>query len=552
MYKLLVVDDEPVIVEGMADIFRSDDELELEVYQAGTAMEALKWLERTKIDIVLSDIRMPGMSGLELQREIHRRWPRCKVIFLTGYGDFQYAQTAIRHHGFDYLLKTDGADTIVRTVKRAVASLQEETASASLLDEAKKQLQAALPALQKQYLREVLEGHLLATQSLAEQFEELQLPLSSRLPVLLLVGRMDDWEPYAKAADRALMLYAIQNIAAEYLQPVVSLVSIAYDRTKLVWLMQPKAGEEAEEESNDESAWTIPIRFVHGTVEQIQQSCRRLLKLQVSFSASSEPVPWEAACAQFDRLQSLLTRSFGVGRELLLTDARAVGAETAAAMRQHEIRQHFRKLDALRSELDSGHREAFFRTYKEIEKEVLLSPLVADSVKMEMGHAILALIFSFLNRLGEPGDDKDKLSFARFARPNSWEETAASFTEFAETLFERQLRGALEQEHRLVRQVREFIESNLAGDLSLTRIGEVVAFNPSYLSRIYKQITGEGLSDYIAQVKLAKTKELLAHTALKIHDISLAVGFEAPAYFYRFFKKATNMTPQEYRESVNG
>lgn len=89
MYRMLIVDDLPVIVEGLVKMF-GKKKPELELYQAYSAYQALDVLNRTRIDIVLSDIRMPGMEGTELLHEIKRHWPLCKVIFLTSFDDFHY------------------------------------------------------------------------------------------------------------------------------------------------------------------------------------------------------------------------------------------------------------------------------------------------------------------------------------------------------------------------------------------------------------------------------------------------------------------------------
>ncbi len=81
MHRLLIVDDEPYTVDGLYEMLEEADLPELELYRAYSAIEAIEWLNRIKIDIVLSDIRMPGMDGLRLLKEIRARWPRCKVIF---------------------------------------------------------------------------------------------------------------------------------------------------------------------------------------------------------------------------------------------------------------------------------------------------------------------------------------------------------------------------------------------------------------------------------------------------------------------------------------
>ena len=105
MHRLLIVDDEPIIVNSIYQILQQATYLELEMYRAYNAFEALELLQRTRVDLVISDIRMPGMDGIEMQGQIISQWPMCKIIFLTGYNEFDYMQRAIRNGGIvDYLL----------------------------------------------------------------------------------------------------------------------------------------------------------------------------------------------------------------------------------------------------------------------------------------------------------------------------------------------------------------------------------------------------------------------------------------------------------------
>ena len=102
MKRLLIIDDEPYIVNSIYELFLENKQMELDIYKAYSGMEALELLKKAKIDIVLSDIKMPGMDGLELLKEIHSFWPFCKVIFLTAYDRFDYIHEANKD-GISYI-----------------------------------------------------------------------------------------------------------------------------------------------------------------------------------------------------------------------------------------------------------------------------------------------------------------------------------------------------------------------------------------------------------------------------------------------------------------
>ncbi len=100
-----------------------------------------------------------------------------------------------------------------------------------------------------------------------------------------------------------------------------------------------------------------------------------------------------------------------------------------------------------------------------------------------------------------------------------------------------------------MQQIHHYVQMNIAGDVSLTRIGEVVGHSSAYVSRLYKNITQTNLSDYIHEIRIGKAKEMLGQSRFKIQEIAKLLGFENDRYFYRYFKKATGLTPQEFRES---
>ena len=144
MYRLLVVDDEEIITNSLYEVFHQWMTEKLDVCRAYSGKEALNWMSRTRIDIVLTDIRMPGMSGLELTESIRALWPRSRIIFLTGYSDFDYAYQAIQMSNVRYLLKTEGFDKVMEVVKDVI----DEIESGNRMNEWLKQSRIQIEALE--------------------------------------------------------------------------------------------------------------------------------------------------------------------------------------------------------------------------------------------------------------------------------------------------------------------------------------------------------------------------------------------------------------------
>ena len=124
MFRLLIVDDEPYIADSLFEYIRTKRSDEYEVYISYSGEEALSVLSESRIDIVLSDINMTGIDGLQLLERINEQWPKCRVIFLTGYDKFEYAYEAISNRCAKFLLKNEGYDTILKNIDEVAKELK--------------------------------------------------------------------------------------------------------------------------------------------------------------------------------------------------------------------------------------------------------------------------------------------------------------------------------------------------------------------------------------------------------------------------------------------
>ncbi|MFD0713070.1 response regulator [Paenibacillus sp. GCM10027626] len=551
MHRLLIVDDEPNIVKGLYALFAECSHLELEIVCAFSADEAIAGLSRGKIDVILSDIRMPGMNGLELLEEVSSRWPRCKVIFLSGYNDFQYVQSAMRNGAVDYLLKSDDDDKVVAAVTKTLEQISEELMSETFIEQAKLQLQQAIPAMRRDWIGQILRGEKLArvTQNL---LDELRIALSEQEEVYLVFGRIDRWQEEISISDQELLIYAVQNIATELLSGC-RLVSVNLAEAKLVWLIQPAGG--GAEERPPKQRWDRTVQYVQGVLDTVQDTCRRMLKIKMSFVSSRMPVPWSALSDQYARLETLMIQGLGQGEEMLLTEtasseekAREHGAADSMAWRKK-----IRMASQLELLLQNGEKTSFMAKMKEL--------MCFDQHEdmnyyqyIEVYYAIALIWVGHLNQyqLWEKLQDAfplDKLT--QLQAHISWTDAERYFLELAELVFSWSETEREERTNEVVSRINRYIHSHLAEDTSLSRLSELVHLNPSYLCRFYKVEAGIGLSEFITETKIAKAKTLLDDPSMRILDVAAAVGFDSPSYFGRFFKREIGMSPQEYRDRHN-
>lgn len=550
MYRLLIVDDEELIVQGLAQLIESANDLELEIQLAYSAFEALDIFNRMKIDIVLSDIRMPGMSGLALQQEINRLWPHAFVIFLTGHDDFNYLHTASRNNSFNYILKTEDDNIIVDTIRNAVQMLENKFERERLVLQANAYMNEALPMLQKEWLTDLLSGEEKDADRLARRMAELKIPLNAAQPVLLMLGRVEDRE--LKSQDETMLSFSLHTVVNELLSPSLQLFSCMYERGNLIWLIQPRLDSGKPDRNSDmDSSWKHAAILISQSLEEIQAACKKHLGLKVSLLAGTTPVHFHDCSPSFGRLKRIFNFEYGLHKEVLLLESQlSLSTERESESDSDASFQSLiGRIHRLETYLETSQREPFFLLFSEL---VLRAEEHAnDHIKLQMYYAVVPIFFTFLNKPLDKSStelDIDLGKLTQLSAHNTWEEAMDYLAKVAESIFDYSQSNVAELELKVIATIKRYIEENLAGDLSLTRIGEVVGFNPSYLSRLYKQLTGEGLFEYITEVRLNKAKQLLKNPLLKVHEISMELGFESAAYFTKFFKRATNLTPSEYRE----
>ncbi|MFC3800660.1 response regulator [Cohnella sp. GCM10012308] len=555
MTTLMLVDDEPIAIDYLADLIGEQTDVEAEVMKAYSGAEACRRMEDVRIDVLVTDIRMPGMSGIELAERVRERWPRCRVVFLTGHGDFGYAQTAIRQGGTDYVLKTEGDETIFAAIRKALRDLAQEIDREAILSRARGQLQEALPVLRRDYLLQLAEGSAGsadAEDARTRRFEELAIPLDAAGSVTLAFGRIDDWGPFASASAKALLPFAIHNIAEEYLSPSLRVVTLSVSRDRFLWLAQARSqtGQQAADERTP--------RTLASEAEHVQQSCARLLKASISLAVASRPVPWTELPDRLERLKLQLAGRVGNAAQMLMLaqdEEEPVHSRTSRDYSaENELRAELRKLDLLESYLDNGEKEATVKLFKSLTDAAasLTGGARGERIRCELFAQLSAFLLGYANKrqlsapAGEPfptdlvanlGAHPDTVSGIRY------------LSKIGESLAEYNGKKQMERASDLIGILHGYIHEFIGEELSLTRLSGIVHLSSFYLSRVYKQMTGQGLLEYITEVRIQRAKLLLKTTDLKVHEIAALIGLESPAYFTRLFKKETSSTPQEYRES---
>lgn len=488
-----------------------------------------------------------GINGLQLLEKIRNSWPLCRVIFLTGYNEFDYVYTAIKYDGVDYILKTEGYGEVAKAVERAIADIERSLKDEELISRAKQQMGMMAPLLQKEFLTDLLQGEISSCEIRQERFDELHIPLLVEYPVLLLMGRFDNLPKNISSAERSQYFFAIRLIMEQYLSAAVTNVCVECEHSSMFWLIQPG--------SFDVNEWEHSVLFVKGMLETIQAASRESLKMTVSFVFDTGS--WGEIADRFTTLKQVFNYRIRTGTEIILTGKNLSCEEPEQCIAQNSpIRQahaKLKKLGALENYLERGQENEFFKLLTELTEGLKEIASMNYNPALEIFYSIAMLFLSHINRWNLTERIAFKIGLNKLTRADehgSWNDALEYLYRLSGIIFEFQYSEQEKRSMDAIAHIRQYIHEHLHDDLSLVKLAELVYLNPSYLSRLFKQVTGINLLNYINDDRLDKAKELLQKNNLKINEISASLGFISAPSFTRFFKKMTGITPQEYRKSL--
>lgn len=296
MYKLAIVDDEPNLVEGLFDLLSTELSQETEIFKAYSAADICDLLQTVSLDLIISDIRMPGMSGLEMLGQVEAFCPSCRVIFLTGYDTFDWAREALRHVCcVDYLLKTQGDAVILAAIEKQLKQLNQENDPVALKQRLSAQIEALRPFVRQHEMTLFLtQGGVLPKDT----------HLSPSLPCRLCLCRRKEGGALKAALPAVLEQLLQENIPFSSRMEVVPIGWEEYG-----CLFQCR---ESDREIRDMRV------FLRARLEKVQHRLEELGEM-IDFAFSCEALDLKAAPQKVSHLETLL-RSFGSSDEQLILD----------------------------------------------------------------------------------------------------------------------------------------------------------------------------------------------------------------------------------------
>ncbi|SDY92313.1 two-component system, response regulator YesN [Evansella caseinilytica] len=535
MYRLLIVDDEEIITDGLYDVFCSLMPEQLDVCKAYSGKEALGWMARTRIDIVLTDIAMPELNGLELIERVQDFWPRCKVIFLTGHDNFDYVYQAIQMNQVRYLLKTEGYDKVINTVIEVINEMKRSHIETLLLEQTEEQKYAYELMAQSDFMRHLLQKRNATgdnQEMLLNEFKQLNISLNPTKCVHMVLGRLD--YPKDKTyTERSKILTFVRTIWDHHLHRQMKSIGIVDRYGDIVWFIQSHPDKRV--------STNHLIDYVEGTLELIQEECLGAIALTIHFTLGTESCEWDAVSQQYETLRQLQQLKIGNGFPEIVKQHEHFNEDINKGVHANQ------KIELLTAHLEANRAEEFFDEFNDLQT----AAEHGNFHHMLVNYFSIALVL--YSHLSQNGWHHRIIQYDKLFKVDEHASMKESFhylKQVANEIFQSKKNDDRNRATKIIDGICHYIEDHLNEDLSLVRLAEMHFFNPSYLSYFFKQERGINLSEYIDNCRLRKAKQLLRDSDLKVREVSALVGYHAAHSFTRFFKKMTGVTPKEYRENL--
>lgn len=534
MYKVMLVDDDYPVLEFISYAIPWE-ELGLQViglYENGAS--ALEAAAQDMPDILITDIGMPKMDGLELIRELKERKPELRAAILSCHSEFHYAQQAVKLQVQDYLLKdTLDPSDIRKLLIQFIASLNEES---ELL---KKQLHMehlvdrSKEMRKEKFIRSTIHQPMLDSDKWKAELHSFGLPFHAGKIVIPVIGILDEFRlaKHRFLSDDVLR-FAIDNVIEEAVRSEgMPSVHFNYSSQESVLLQTFPAGLKVN--GYDE---------LKGMLISIQRTIKQSLKLSMSFMTgdiceSPEQIKQSIACmranatGRFYRSPGSITRS--------TVSPAAAGGDLFVLFTQAS--EQLREL--LLSKDSEGVGSTVSGWLAEAEQQKYAPDLVKDWVLKLLLDAKLKLqtILHFRSAQSIDVLHGEVMELGSLAELKEWLIAHC----LAAISAANQLGG--QSRRTEVAEACQFVSRHLDRKISLEEVAEQLFMNPSYFSRLFKKETGETFIEYVTRMKMDRAKELLDQTGAPIGKICETLGYDNQSYFIKLFKTFSGVTPVEYR-----
>ncbi|MGM0884122.1 MAG: response regulator transcription factor [Bacillota bacterium] len=541
MYKLLVVDDEKWVRQGLSlTIDWMAEGIEL-IGEAEDGEEALQRILTDSPDIIITDIKMPRMDGLDLIKALRHQQNKACVIIISGYNDFEYAQKALKYGAYDYVLKPIEETALLEVVRRCVNDLEQDNKRRHQLKEMSGQIRESLPLARQHFLEMLLLGRIVdPLGDLEARWHALNMTLDPHCLTVLAV-KIHHWGARAtREKDRSLIRLALGNIAEEIMMSWGQAAACPLDNnadTELAVLFS--RGNFASGNKND-----TDDAFSNGMIALVD-AAQRYLGITISIGISRAGNMMKVAQC-FEEALNACSLAFYDGFGKVYDAARL-------PMREKKLQAYIGPDGSWETRLIHAMKQADNRAINEPVEQLIehLQAAREQSSPLDISRGLRMLLQSVAKRW------EAAHPFMKAPGIDLFNETILNrditLTQLREQLPDALLQCAYESRgagnhKRIVELGMHYSHQHYMKGITMNDVAEHLYLNPSYFSKVFHGEVGETYSKYLTRLRINKAKHLLKTSTLKVYEIAEKVGYADFRHFSKTFKEIEGMTPGKYRD----
>ena len=525
MYTVLMVDDEEDVIRAMQKKIDWESIGFRIIGYAHNGIEALDLAESEAPDVVLTDIKMPYMDGLELAHKLKELYPTVRILIFSGFDEFEYAKEAIRLEVEEYILKPVDADELRRIFIRIKESLDQEMDEKRNVQKLRDYYMESLPLLQENFYSSLVEGNV-ADQDIPRYLEDYQIEMSDPMYAVMVVHPSTTQLPAGISA--VLLTESVRRLARERLGGNRNAKLFPHEGN-IVLLVPLQSQDDLTRLTDEAEAFCRLARHVSQAVVTIGigKACRKVSEIPESYRGAREAVSYRSI--------------YGAGRAINIGEI-APGEERTPDNSQKKLHALFKAVkmstpEALRQEADSYVQEMSGGGVSLSMHRFMVMELVSSLYR-----------FAISNRIDtEPIFGEDESLFRNVTNMDSSQLSAWLYN--VSLMMQRQLRSnRADGAQTFVTRAMEYVRDNY-GDQTLTvdKICGVLGVSAAYFSTTFKKETGRTFIAYLTDYRMEAAVQRLIEKDDKTYVIAAQVGYADPAYFSYVFKKKFGVSPSKYR-----
>lgn len=524
--RILVVDDELLVRIGIKSCINWQEHGMQIVGEASDGIEALGLMESLKPDVMLLDIKMPKMNGIALLRQMKEKNLQCKVIILSGFDDVLHVKEAMRYGAVDYFHKPCmNSKDMLDTLLDIKSQIEKENISARDISSQAISIERNKSILKDVFLKELIQGKIPDSEAFNVRNKEIGSKLENK-NFSCIVFCVKNCEEINKryANSKNTLETSTMNVLGGLLakESCVELISFNKNLYAVITSCEKAISEKKV------------IEGVNSIVELITGAMKQLLNVEVVIGVSDIHKTSGEVKNAFDEAMKALKHKFFIrdGDIIHYRDIKRVDSEEALVYVDSligKMKDHIAKHDFISFERTSEEFVCFLEEQPCLTEE--------DVKKLYNG-------FLFIIRDSKEGlDEMERINSCKYLR---------QLYDMWTSIIHEKLEGVSKAVQfkncsYLIKRIASFIEENYSQEITLNLLSKQFNVSPNYISRLFKEETGEALFNYINAVRVEKAKKLLLDADLKIYEVSDKVGFKSPVHFNIVFNKFTGTTPKQYR-----